>query len=249
MRKKKFWNRIPYPVRAAICGACILFLLYVLYISLGYPTLTLKQEFRRAEKAHFVGPSTIVEITEDWEFDKMIVGETDHGVCFFAPHEMGIIGSNRTFTTYYFSYREKTGDLTVFGAPSVFYHFWDSFSGEEKLPLYIFADVPNADRVQVELQVTRIKEPSVDGSKVIYEYDEYFLVDGQPIADGVFKCNLTGVTADEKAALEQVCEMSMGARAGSAFEDAVIPITVRFYDGNGQLIAEKQTELRTTDNQ
>lgn len=248
MRKKNIWCRIPYPLRATLYAAGIVFLLYAIYVCLGYPTLTLKQEFRRAEKAHFVGPSTIVEVTEDWEFDKMIVGETPYGVCFFGPDEIGIAGTNRTYITYYFSYREKTGDLTVLAPPSVFYGFWSSYPWDAELPLYIFSDVPDATRVHVQLRVSHIMDTSESDSKVLYEHDELFIVDGHQIADGVFKCTLVGGTTRAKNALGQVCAMSMGVPADSSYENDVIPITVRFYDSNNQLITEKQTELRSTDN-
>ncbi len=248
MKKKGLLSRIPRPVKAVVCFLLILVLLVAVYCFLGCPT-TYMQEFRRAEKAHLVGPSTIVHDTKESLYDRMLVGETEYGICFFGSGEVHYSGSHFPKTQYYFFYREKTGDVTVLSPGYYRSPFWVGMDLKAKLPIYIFSDLPDAIRAEIEFQVTGNKSISTtSGSKEI-PYDEHFTANASKIADGVFLCELTGESDSRIAAMEQIALMSSGPHVGGRFEDEVIPITVRFYDSNGQLIAEKQTELRTTDNQ
>ena len=118
--KRKWKNPIPRPVRAILCAVCAIALAIAYYIALGCPTLTDEQEFRRAEKIHLVGPSKIVDtLTSEYsEFDKMIVGETEYGICFFGKYTYTTGVYNKDETDYRLFYAEKTGDLTLVPAPN-----------------------------------------------------------------------------------------------------------------------------------
>ena len=68
---------IPRPLRACLWALLVIVLSILYYIALGCPTLSLRQELRRAEKVHLVGPSKIVDQVNGElysEFEKMLVG-------------------------------------------------------------------------------------------------------------------------------------------------------------------------------
>ena len=117
MKIVRFFQGIPRPVKACFFAVFVGLVAIVYYIAIGCPTLSFRQEFRRAEKANLVGPSKIVDQLDNHdynEYDNLIVGETEYGVCFFGRRKYSVAGTRtKKIYLYQFNYREKTGDITV----------------------------------------------------------------------------------------------------------------------------------------
>jgi hypothetical protein len=178
---RRFWINIPRQVRICVNILIILYLLLTFYVSVGSPVFTLEQRFRRAEKAHLVGPGEIVDQTQ-WglysQFTDMLVAETEHGVMFY-----GYWDQHYPLEDYeVFSCREKTGKLTFLAPPSLGFSWaFDSF--DRTVPLYLFDDYPEAVRAEASVhakgthQVNDTKSP----------FDMRFEVSADRFSDGVFR--------------------------------------------------------------
>ena len=248
MKLKDLLSRIPRPVKACSCAILLLAAAIVYYIALGCPTLTFQQEFRRAEKAHLVGPSTIVDTLTDeeyWDFNEMIVAENEHGVTFF-----GFTYNSRpnynifTKRSYVFSYREKTGNTTVLAAPNFWALHW-SMDSNNSLPVYIFTEQTNAVRADIKLTVNGIDTHYTDEKNVTVEFSEEFHADAALVKPGVLRCFLNCNTDTGTAALyllSRVC--SEDSHLNTEEASTVIPVTVDLYDENGDLIATETIEIK-----
>ena len=52
---------LPRPLRACLWALLAVLVGIIYYIALGCPTLSIRQDFRRAEKVNLAGPSKIVD--------------------------------------------------------------------------------------------------------------------------------------------------------------------------------------------
>lgn len=251
MKLKDRIARIPRPVRACLCAATAIVLAVVFYMTLGCPLLTFRQEFRRAEKIHLVGPSTIVDRISDkeyWEYDDMIVGETENGVCFFgrsSNYRSNIF--EKLEYRYDFIYREKTGDITVLAAPNVTGSFWDG--NGISLPLYIFTEYPDADKAYVTMTVSGQYSTTVEEEKVTQTYKCTFSSYATAVSSGVFRCFLEPYNTDSAHALHflsDLCNDKPFLVKGA--ESTTIPCTVKLYDAGGKLIVEKELSITAASN-
>lgn len=240
-------NRIPRPAKVIFCAVCVVLLTILYYIALGVPTLTFEQEFRRAEKANLIGPSKIVDVVGGIydEFDKMIVGETEHGICFFGGEKIDISrGSNftREEMMYTFSYREKTGDITVIAAPNRVAHFWGIFG--ISLPVYVFDDYPEAVRAELELTITGTETRFVNNETVTTSFSEQFFAEADRTAEGFFRFLLNDQGTPRAHALKLLSRLS-GNEMYNTDENihTVVPGIVRLYDADGKLILEREFEI------
>lgn len=240
--KRKF--PLSRKTRALLYSIGVLILVVAFYIVLGCPTLTMMQEFRRAEKAHLVGPSTIVDTMDDSEyhdFNKMIVGETEYGITFFGWSYKTRPNSNPfEERSYVFSYQEKTEDVTVAVAPN----FWGSIWGGnsyDTLPVYIFAEHPDAVRADLSLTVKGTHTVTEEGVRTETEYTETFAEKASLVEPGIFRCNLTATTETRANAMYHLsCIVS---KSGYMSADAAISATVQLYDRSDNLILTKTLDL------
>lgn len=246
MRKvKELLSRIPRPVKALFFVLCALSVALLYYIAKDSPTLSFEQEFRRAEKANLVGPSRIIEVWDSQcsDFEQMIVGETDHGICFFGSYSTTVHYSSsfqREETLFTFSYREKTGDLTVLAAPTRSSPIFEEIG--YSLPVYIFDNYPQAMRAELELTVTGSNTRVVSGEKVTTNYSKRFAAKAERTGEGFFRFLLEAKTAPNTYALQMLSELSGNVMYGGG-EDTVVPGTVRLYDAEGNLILEQEFEI------
>jgi len=248
---KRFWTNIPRQVRTGINILIILYLLLTLYVSIGSPVFTLEQRFRRAEKAHLVGPSEIVDQTQ-WglysQFTDMLVAETEHGVMFYGYWEQDYPLDDYEV----FSYREKTGKLTFLAPPSLGFSWaFDDF--DRTVPLYLFDDYPQAVRAEASVhakgthQVNNTKTP----------FDMRFEVSADRFSDGVFRflLELKGGDPLKLAAAQMLTQISTTAESWPysytvAFhKEPHANITIRLYDADDNLIVEEKLVLRTVTGQ
>lgn len=248
---KRFWTNIPRQARTGINILIILYLLLTLYVSIGSPVFTLEQRFRRAEKAHLVGPGEIVDQTQ-WgiysQFTDMLVAETEHGVMFY-----GYWDQDYPLDDYeVFSYREKTGKLTFLAPPSLGFSWaFDDF--ERTVPLYLFDDYPEAVRAEASVHAKGIHQ--VNDTKT--PFDMRFEVSADRFADGVFRFLLELESGQplKLAAAQMLTQISTTAESWPysstvAFHrEPHADITIRLYDEHDDLILEEEIVLRTVSGQ
>lgn len=246
MKLKNILARIPRPLKACVCTALVILLAAAYYIALGCPTLTFEQEFRRAEKAHLVGPSQIVDRLDGTyrQFDKMIVGETESGVCFFGQF-YSTSNDPSSGVMYQFGYVEKTGDITVAAAPNFTGFFWQH-SGIS-LPVYVFTDEAGAARAEIDVDVTGLRTYSVDGKEITRGYEAHFSAEAYRNEHGVFRFFLDSSDEDGGYALYIFSNLANGSKEMNqeAQLNTVIPVTVRLYDSGGALLIEKELTVRS----
>lgn len=247
MKRKITTERIPRPVKACICGVLVLVVAAVYYIALGCPTLTFTQEFHRAEKSNLVGPSQIVDRLDDtyYEFEKLIVGETESGICFFGRYGSLIFGGKHSGEMrYVFTYLEKTGDLTVAAAPNVRGSFWE-LRGVE-LPVYVFADHPDAVRAEISVTVTGEYSQTVNGEKITRQIREQFDAEAKRSDSGVFRFILDCDDENSGYALYALSCKTGGSWVGlTGGETTCIALTVRLFDEKDALILTREQTIGT----
>ncbi len=244
---KRFWTNIPRQVRVCFNILIILLLLLIFYVSIGSPVFTLEQRFRRAEKAHLVGPGEIVDQTQ-WglysQFTDMLVAETEYGVMFYGYWDQKYPLENYEV----FSYREKTGKLTFLAPPSLGFSWaFDSF--ERTVPLYLFDDYPQAVRAEASVHAKGTYQ--VNDSKT--PFDIRFEVSANRFSDGVFRflLELEGGQPLKLAAAQMLTKISTTAESWhytntSGFhKEPHANITIRLYDRHDNLILEEDLTLRT----
>lgn len=256
MRKlQKHWHSIPRWLRAILNAAVCLIFLYLFYIAIGSPALTPEQAFRRAEKINMVGPSRIVDNLDDSEYNQftnLIVGETEEGILFFGQREMTNSDSwypYEEMVPVVFSYREKTGDITVLAAPCGIFGF--QFGQTSGLPIYIFDEYPKAVRAELEISVSGAYTHTSNGEEKSGEFDRSFSAEAVREGDGFFRLYLktSAVPFEEYFALERIAAVSTCPNYYHSLtsEEAltVIPVTVRLYDENDSLVIEKELTIQS----
>jgi hypothetical protein len=244
---------IPRPLRACLWALLVIVLAILYYIALGCPTLTLRQELRRAEKIHLVGPSKIVDridIRQWYEFEKLLVGETEHGITFIGKFGSRRTGAKHSGERYYkFSYQEKTGDVT-FAAPPIQYRG----SGLYELPVYVFTEHPDAVRAEISILVAGSRSyTALDGKKVVDPFGVTFEEEAERDKGGFFRFFLTapnnqvddpfGQKNDSAYALFCISSLCSGESNYDNQSTMVIPITVTLYDAEGNEIVTRQLQL------
>ena len=250
MNVKRFFQGIPRPVKACIYALVVILLAITYYIAIGCPTLFFRQEFRRAEKANLVGPSKIVDrLDEDdyHEYDDMLVGETEHGVCFMGRLKADVSGTrNQKKYLYQFNYREKTGDITVVTAPNFWGWHWDFADWGYSLPVYIFTKHDNAASARIKLTVVGSTTQTVNNAPVTTEFSEVFIASATEIEPGVlrgFVESSGGSSNTALAALSKVCTNDGFKEADQLWME--VPCTVELFDAEGNLIVSQEMILRT----
>lgn len=245
MKLKNRLNRIPRPLKACVCAVLVILLAITYYIALGCPTITFRQEFRRAEKAHLVGPSTIVDTMngEYSEFDKMIVGETEEGICFFGRY-YNSFPYNDPFDEkqYYFSYVKKTGDLTLAAAPNVWGDSWYFLGFVRYVPVYLFTNEPEGIRAETDITVTGTCR---DDSGEDLPFTQTFHSEADRSDEGFFRFALSADDEAGSAALNFLsCVTGRNViRLNYGYGLTSITATVRLYDTDGTQIQEKELTL------
>lgn len=248
MKLRNCIKRIPKPVKIIFCILGIFFLSVTFYIACGSPTFTMEQEFRRAEKAHMVGPSTIVHTMGGYykDYEKVIVGETEHGVCFFGRYSVnsGNYEPTRTITKYDFAYHEKTGDMTIMVAPNRHAWFWKILGGVS-LPVYLFDEYHQAVRGEIEMTITGEEHYYDMDGQVTVSFNQTFKSSSERSKDGFFLFWVDAKTEQECYALKLLSNVGNSElMLDDALGKTVIPVTIKLYDAHGKLVAEKVLEIR-----
>lgn len=241
-RLKRLWGNIPRRVRIGINLVTSAMLAFAVYCFLGCPAFTLEQSFRRAEKAHLVGPSEILAVYEPAgsDYEQLLVADDGDAVIFYL-YSSALHPSDALY------YREKTGDLTVLAAPCV-----GDFPGEEyvlDLPIFIFDHYPEATRAELEFTLSETVND-------IY-YEKTYLLQSDREEAGWFHFNIH-MESENWSVNEwgQAQGTPLGNETYLLYEFSYIcgyrdsfnlqpqPVTVRLYDESGSLILEEIIQIR-----
>lgn len=245
MKLRNPLHRIPRPVRACICTILAIFLVLSYYVMLGCPVLTMRQHFRRAEKAHLVGPSKIVDVIpyEQYsEYDRLYVGETANCVTFFGRYYSNSPYDNPFEEKFYhFSYIEKTEDMTLCVAPNVWGPFWDFGGFLQQLPVYLFTEDQTADRAELSITV----KFSGDSSSSSH-FTVPFFASAERSKEGFYRF---GLNSDKEAGWTALYYLSSALGGDISFGYYInenlneISAVIRLYDADGQLLTENHQTL------
>lgn len=236
IKYKSIWKRTPRKYRLPILWLGLAALLLALYTFAGSPTLTVEQKFRRAEKAHLVGPAEIlgsIELESDIpSYQNMLIADDGDGIIFFCYNYAADL---ENFDQTELIYREKTGDITVLSAP--FPNDSREHTTIAALPVFVFDNHPEA--VRAELDITLQANYSGD-----YFEKDYFLK-AKRNNQGYFQFTL-GTANPQRLGPEgyaiQLLTLISG-YGGRTISNSTIPATVRLYDAQDQLICEKCVEI------
>ena len=231
---RRFFDRIPRPLRFAFDLMLILALLVAWYVSAGCPALGGKTaEFRRAEKAGMVGPSKIlcwVPVQSNWPsvgYERLLLADDGDAVLFYACDTERYSVSRGTLYR-----REKTDRLLLTTLPAVAPRL--PKIEYPAVPLFLFADDSAALRAEVDLRYPSGKTETLTAARVV-------LGEGDRRAETrffVFKLPVTAANRDTAEAL-----MYCGTR--SADLGGQHPAVIRLYDADDRLLLERDYVVQT----
>ena len=228
---RRIWNEIPKPYRFCMNLTVILLLLFALYTFISAPPFTTEVQYRRVEKAHFVGPAEILgmEAQNFCAYDRILMAEDEHGVILYAE------STDRQYEPELI-YRERTGNVMILTAPNS--NTYNSTDTQYQLTLVAFDNCPEATRAELSLTV------SADLSGGYFQ--KSYSMEAQRNNPGYF-CfllqvfNLRGL-GQEGYALQLLSRIT--GYVGRYYMDTAIPATIRFYDDQGNLIGQESVSLR-----
>lgn len=243
---------IPRPIKACLLALAAILLAVTYYIALGCPTLTLRQELRRAEKVHLVGPCKIVDRISGKqyaEFKKMLVGETEHGITFFGRCAYNECVCPFPFRQHYkFSYQEKTGDVTFAAPPNIL-----GSREMTALPVYVFTEHEDAVRAKISIQAEGSRFHTQNGASVEKLFAVTFRAEADRDKNGFFRFLLTapenhatdptGEYNYESYVLYCISSLCDWATDFRYLPTLSIPVTVTLYDADGNEIVTRELQL------
>lgn len=233
-RLKRFWQRLPKPLRALVYLLAIAAVCLALYTFVGAPAFSTEQEFRRAEKANMVGPGRIlcdVELETIFPgYQRMLVADTDEGIIFYCYDHV----HSDSPALYY---REKTGDITVLAAPTPTNS--RNETTQVALPVFVFDNCPEAVRAELDLTISI----QLSGKPFQTSYHLESAREG----DGYFRFILDILSRSpigtEGHAIQRLILFSgYGGRTQTGTD---ILATVRLYDAADSLIGTYQVPVRS----
>lgn len=243
---------IPRPLRACLWALLAIALAVTYYISLGCPTVSMRQQLRRAEKVYMVGPGKIVDevVSPEYsEFDKMLVSETDHGIIFFGRYgsdgRQGV--KHKGKWAYRFNYVEKTDDVTFAASPTV-YRF-----GVHRMPVYVFTEHKDAVIASISITISGTHSYTSNDTPVEDPFHETFTSEATRDANGFFRFDLVAdynpsynpsdLNNDASYALYCLSDIANNGPLNRDQQTMVIPVTIKLYDAQGQLILTRELTL------
>lgn len=225
------WADVSRKTRAISNLLGIVLLLILLLVFSQSPALTAKGQFRRAEKANFVGPATILDTVslEYDSYDSLLLATGEQGVSFFRYDKNDLRRND-------FTYREKMGNTTVLAIPNQsFISFEILFSAN--VPIVVFDSYPEAVRSELSITLT-------DGEAFEKEYHLTATRNG----NGYFLFMLSAISAkplgSEGLAMALLTQISDDTLR-NAIGDITVPATVRYYNASGTLICEDTVIIRS----
>lgn len=209
MRKR----RIPRPVKTLLWLLAGLAALLAFYIAIGRPSLTVQMAFRRAEHARLVGPGQILAEVELEGDIRLIVGKTKYNYELFAcdPAQVDFC-ELRCYAV--------TGDMALFTVPMGRPRYGTSYGTSYSQPLELILFDREARAVRAELSF-------VQGER------SYTAQAGRA-EEGFFLFALWPDSAEAASELDLLADA-----AGSYHGADPLPVQVRLYDGQDNLLREE----------
>ncbi len=239
--RKSFWKRFPRPLKVLILLIGSLVTSSLLYIFIGAPPLSDEQRYRRAEKAHLVGPAEILDIIEldplyENSYEYMLIADTEDAVIMF-------LWNTNQHPNESLVYREKMGDVTVYAAPTaIWYELWER-RPEIELPILLFDNYPRAVRAELDLTLSADKYDD-------YTFTKDYALEAQRKNPGYFcfyiqASDYSSSGDDEGAVLASFSSFTSHYEISESIAIRTsIPATVRLYDANNSLIHEETVIIR-----
>ncbi|MBQ2785677.1 MAG: hypothetical protein IJF02_04170 [Oscillospiraceae bacterium] len=221
MRKKKS-SILPRPVRAVVFLFLALLLALTVYVGLGSPPMNAEMVFRRAERAHMVGPSKILgEFSNGEPYPRrVIIAETDDSHILYTVQRQPL-GYRRFYTNpkpgeidnYTFHAYPKTEQAALYNVSM----------SNSPVQLVLFDRQPDAVRAEMEAELTFLHQDEVCTMDIQTEsvrtYDRFFLFSiSKP----------QGSSEQWYRAMDQLI---------SRTSDSKPEVTIRLYDAQGNLMA------------
>lgn len=234
IKPKNIWKRTSRGFRIAVFCMGIALICAALYTFSNGPTLSLEQEYRRAEKAHLVGPAEILG-TEELEtafpsYWNMLIADDGEGIIFFCyDYDHSKLDQSELI------YRKKTGDITVLGAP--FPNEGREKTTVAKYPVFIFDNYPEA--VYAELDITL--RVNYDGER----FRKTYQLHADRKNSGYFTFTLGSVNPEGLGAEGHALQVFalISGYGGRSFPELTIPATVRLYAADKTMICERTLEI------
>ena len=227
---RTLWKKLPRTVRSSLYILLSLAALAAIYTFLGAPA-SAETQFRRAERAHMVGPGEILG-TVDLEaelgsYRKMLLAETEEGVILYCY-------DHPAYQDTELIYREKTGSVTLLCAP--YPDGSREYQVNPRVPVVLFDRYPDAVRAELDLTLSTLymgqpfeKTYCLSSPRENSGYFLFYIVTHSPQGLG-----LQGIALQRFAMISGYRDPDMTASA-----------TVRLYDAAGTLIAREDTQVRS----
>ncbi len=226
-------DRIPRKTQVAINLVSIPILLFLLYIFLGSPVLNWRQQYRRLEKAHMVGPAEIMGYEEvtGMLYNKIVLANTEEAII-VSTVSLGNTGND------IFQYLEKTDGIMVFGGPHDFKRLIPSVA----MTVFAVVDQPVAVRAEMELQLY--------WQQYLEDQPKYptFHLQAQRKEGGYFRFDIPyGEYEEESLEYQAIKLFSSWSRdaQGINIPENAFRATVRLYDSQNKLIGQETVNLQS----
>lgn len=227
-------DKIPVKIQVLVNVMLLCVFGLLLYIFWEGPTLSLEHQYRRAARESMVGPGEILGIEDlgnTW-FDKLIVAQTQEGVILYAGEH-----TNRD-TINFLVYRPFTEDVMICGSPALLSNLAPPHG--DPLTIILFDRYPEA--VRAELDVELFWENNFTSRQHRYQYT----LTGERTKPGYFRLDMEyewkgyiGIQEHpEDAAINEFAKNSRDASYRAP--EGEYPATVRLYDGEGNLIYNRE---------
>ena len=214
---------LPRPVRAVVFLLLALLLALTVYVGLGSPPLNAEMTFRRAERAHMVGPSKILaEFSNGHVFPRsVIIAETKSSHILYTVQQQEY-GYRRFYTNpkegqidnYTFRVYPKTGFSALYNV---------SLNNSSPIQLVLFDHQSDAVRAEMEAELTFLYQEEICTMHIqaesVRENDKFFLFS---------LLRPQGSSEQWYRAMDQLISRTSNSKP---------EVTIRLYDAQGNLMA------------
>ena len=234
MRGKR--KQISRKLRFFLDALLTLILLLAVFTAVS-STMTYREDtrFRRAEKADLAGPSKIIDridVAEEWTnvgYDRMLIGDDGEEILFYV-YGKASAGSGVLWR------REKTDGILLTPLYNVSEISNSARRRDAILPLFLFADDPQAVRAEVQirlsdtfkLDLTQVRGKAGEGE----DFRESFFLFRipMPVSRGSMQALL----------LQELADTNRDYSGSAEF-----PAVIRLYDGGGNLLETRDYTIRS----
>ena len=235
---RRLWRKIPRQLRFALDSLLVLALLTAVYVALGCPFLGETALFRRAEKANLMGPSEIIDrlrVQAEWPIlgcDEILIGEDGEEILFWFYRYSAKSGTLLR--------RRKSDGLLLLPLPFCIGVDTMRWQREMTVPLFLFADEPEAVKATVRIQLSGTDELTLTqtrgenirtGPGDLGSRERFFLFSIPVTYEDWY--------LDRGVSVRELLQGYEDKR----FRPVGVPVTVRLYDGEDRLLETREWTL------